>query len=119
FGRVLRASFDFRAVIGRLGGEEFAVLLPGADLALARGAAEAARRRLRELTPQERGSERVITSSFGIAAMQGSESLADLLRRADAALYEAKSRGRDRVRVAPITAIGLEPGTRPGPRIAG
>jgi diguanylate cyclase (GGDEF)-like protein len=122
FGRVLRASFDFRAVIGRLGGEEFAVLLPGADLAVARGAAEAARRRLRELTPQERGSDRLITSSFGVAAMEGGESLAELLRRADAALYEAKSRGRDRVCVAPVTTIGVvegEPGTKPGPRIAG
>ena len=119
FGQVLRASFDFRAVIGRLGGEEFAVLLPGADLALARGAAEAARQRLRELTPQERGSDRMITSSFGIAAMDGNESLADLLRRADAALYEAKSRGRDRVCVAPIAAVRIEPGTKPGPRIAG
>lgn len=122
FGRVLKASFDFRAVIGRLGGEEFAVLLPGADLAVARGAAEAARRRLRELPPEERGIDRPITSSFGIAAMEGRESLADLLRRADAALYEAKSRGRDRVCLAPVTPLdiaGREPGKKPGPRIAG
>lgn len=112
FGRVLKESFDFRAVIGRLGGEEFAVLLPGADLGVARGAAETARRLLRELSSQERGLEQQITSSFGIAAMEPGESLADLLRRADTALYEAKSRGRDRVCVAPVTAVGI---SRDGP----
>lgn len=107
FGRVLRQSFDFRAVIGRLGGEEFAVLLPGADLAVARGAAEAARRILRELSAEERGTSEVITSSFGIAAMEKGESLADLLRRADTALYDAKNRGRDRVCLAPMTAVSV------------
>ncbi|CAN7483311.1 diguanylate cyclase domain-containing protein [Devosia sp. LjRoot3] len=112
FGRVLKESFDFRAVVGRLGGEEFAVLLPGADLGVARGAAETARRLLRELSSQERGLEQQITSSFGIAAMEPGESLADLLRRADTALYEAKSRGRDRVCVAPVTAVGI---SRDGP----
>lgn len=112
FGRVLKESFDFRAVIGRLGGEEFAVLLPGADLGVARGAAERARRLLRELSADERGTQQQITSSFGIAAMEPDESLADLLRRADAALYEAKSRGRDRVCLAPITALGV---SRDGP----
>src|SRR5690606_15631387 len=103
---------DFRAVIGRLGGEEFAVLLPGADLGVARGAAETARRLLRDLTSEERGTDRPITSSFGIAAMESGESLADLLRRADTALYEAKTRGRDRVCVAPVTAMGI---ARDGP----
>lgn len=112
FARVLRTSFDFRAVIGRLGGEEFAVLLPGADLGVARGAAETARRLLRDLTSEERGTDRPITSSFGIAAMESGESLADLLRRADTALYEAKTRGRDRVCVAPVTAMGI---ARDGP----
>lgn len=110
FGRVLRLSFDLRAVIGRLGGEEFAVLLPGADLGVARGAAETARRLLRGMSAEERGTDKPITSSFGIAAMESGESLADLLRRADAALYEAKSRGRDRVCVAPVTAVGIPGG---------
>jgi diguanylate cyclase (GGDEF)-like protein len=114
FGRVLRTSFDFRAVIGRLGGEEFAILLPGADLGVARGAAEAARRTLRELTLEERGVDKTVTSSFGIAVMERGESLADLLRRADTALYEAKSRGRDRVCVAPPTTIGIARDEAPG-----
>ena len=100
FGRVLMRNFDFRAVIGRLGGEEFAVLLPGADLGVARGAAEAARRHLHDIAVDGAASDRRITSSFGIAAMQPGETLSDLLRRADAALYEAKNRGRDRVCVA-------------------
>jgi diguanylate cyclase (GGDEF)-like protein len=107
FGRILRASFDLRAVVGRLGGEEFAVLLPGADLGVARGAAEAARLMLHNLSVEERGIDRPVSSSFGIAVMEPGETLADLLRRADTALYEAKSRGRDRVCVAPVTTIGL------------
>ena len=112
FALVLRQSFDQRAVIGRVGGEEFAILLPGAELGVARGAAETARRLLRELPLNEHGISRPVTSSFGIAAMERGEGLADLLRRADRALYEAKSRGRDRVCVAPATGIGA---AQPGP----
>lgn len=112
FALVLRQSFDQRAVIGRVGGEEFAILLPGAELGVARGAAETARRLLRELPLNEQGISRPVTSSFGIAVMERSEGLADLLRRADRALYEAKSRGRDRVCVAPATGIGA---AQPGP----
>ncbi|PXA97475.1 GGDEF domain-containing protein [Nostoc sp. 3335mG] len=113
FGQVLRRSFDIRAVIGRLGGEEFAILLPGADLAVARGAAESARRLLRELSPAESGIDQPVTSSFGIAAMEHGESLAELLRRADLALYDAKARGRDRVCIAPIAATRID-GSGPG-----
>lgn len=101
FGTLLKQSFDQRAVVARMGGEEFAILLPGAGLAVARGAAEAARLRLRELPKEMRGTERRITSSFGIAVLEEGETLSNLLRRADMALYEAKARGRDRVCVAP------------------
>jgi predicted signal transduction protein with EAL and GGDEF domain len=41
-----------------------------------------------------------VTASFGVAEMQAGEDLTSLMRRADAALYEAKRRGRDRVRSA-------------------
>lgn len=103
FGRVLKNSFDLRAVIGRLGGEEFAVLLPGDGLKVARGAVERARRLMEELSPAERGVDRPVTSSFGIAVIEAGESLSEAFRRADTALYEAKARGRDRVCVAPVS----------------
>jgi PleD family two-component response regulator len=41
-----------------------------------------------------------VTASFGVAEMQAGEDLTSLMRRADAALYDAKRRGRDRVRGA-------------------
>lgn len=116
FGALLKQSFDQRAVVARMGGEEFAILLPGAGLAVARGAAEAARLRLRELPKEMRGTDRRITSSFGIAVLEEGETLSNLLRRADMALYEAKARGRDRVCVAPAPVTDLE-GARKAPSI--
>lgn len=77
-------------LLARVGGEEFAIQLPGADLDSARNMVE----RLRRATPV--GS----TCSAGVASWDGSESPAALLARADASLYEAKSLGRDRTSVA-------------------
>jgi diguanylate cyclase (GGDEF)-like protein len=77
-------------LLARLGGEEFGVLLPGADLDSATGMVE----RLRRATPDG------ITASAGVASWDRSESPAELLARADAALYEAKEFGRDRTSVA-------------------
>ncbi|KKB78911.1 hypothetical protein VW35_10575 [Devosia soli] len=113
FGRVLKKSFDLRAIVGRLGGEEFAVLLPGGNLTLARGAIETARRMMLDLPATERGIDRPVTSSFGVALIEKDESLADALRRADRALYDAKARGRDRTCVAdPANKLLKSIGTR-------
>ncbi|KQN73765.1 GGDEF domain-containing protein [Devosia sp. Leaf64] len=105
FGELLKESFDQRAVVARMGGEEFAVLLPGAGLTVARGAAEAARLRLRDLPKEIRGTDKRITCSFGIAVLDEGESLSNLLRRADMALYDAKAKGRDRVSIAPAPSL--------------
>src|SRR5690606_7547784 len=69
FAAVLRRTFDLRAIIGRRGGEEFAVMWPGADLGVARGAAEQVRQALANMGADERGTPQPITASFGIAAM--------------------------------------------------
>lgn len=90
-----------RDVIARVGGEEFAVLLPDAD---AEGAAHVLER-LAALTP---GGE---TCSVGVAEWDGRERPDALLSRADQALYAAKTAGRNRVHVA-HGAPG-EPGARP------
>jgi predicted signal transduction protein with EAL and GGDEF domain len=81
-----------------LGGEEFAIILPGADSAAARKFAE----RLRDLvakTPcMQDGKTLAVTVSIGIATSDAHDSNAgDALIRADGALYRAKRNGRNRV----------------------
>ncbi|ACL57752.1 GGDEF domain-containing protein [Methylobacterium nodulans] len=95
---VLRAS----DVIARFGGEEFAVLVPGADLS---GAITVARKvrialqRARFTTPD--GTPVRVTASFGVArGRRGQEAWPCLVELADEALYRAKSDGRNRVRFA-------------------
>jgi diguanylate cyclase (GGDEF)-like protein len=99
--RALEESFDFRAIIGRFSGGQFAILLPGLNLAEARGAVEAARRHWSEISAEERQVDASVTSSFGMAMLEPCENLADALRRAEDALHEAKTLGRDRVCIAP------------------
>lgn len=89
-------------VLARQGGEEFAVLLPGATLVQAQAAAARIRERLREADIAHAAApEGRVTASIGIAAMQAGlpVPLGTLLTQADAALYRAKSAGRDRVEV--------------------
>jgi diguanylate cyclase (GGDEF)-like protein len=81
----------------RLGGEEFVVLLPGATPDEARGLAE----KLREAIRNEPIAGHPITMSFGVAVSgAGGFDLDAQYARADAALYEAKAAGRDRVTLA-------------------
>lgn len=100
FAARLRAAAGSRAVAGRLGGEEFAVLLPMADAAAARLFTEAVRKVFSGDSIAGLPREVRVTASFGIALCAGKESLADLMRRADEALYHAKRDGRDSVRVS-------------------
>ncbi len=85
-------------VLGRLGGEEFAVLLPSSDLAMALTIANRLRESAAELNVPWQGEIIRFTMSIGVATYSGSEaSLEDLMGRADKALYDAKSGGRNRV----------------------
>lgn len=102
----LRAVADILAVelrdydaVGRYGGEEFIVLLPGAADTAAALIADRLGRRIREGTA---GHTAPVTASIGVAAARPvpGRSLDDLIAAADLALYEAKDAGRDRVRVA-------------------
>jgi diguanylate cyclase (GGDEF)-like protein len=89
-------------VSGRFGGEEFVVLLPGADGREACSIAERLRERVAALTLPAGGAEMTVTVSIGVAALgtHGRE-LFELLAAADAAVYRAKESGRDRVCLLP------------------
>jgi len=85
------------AIVGRMGGEEFAILIEGAGREAALAHAEAIRTRIAALAFDAANEKAPVTCSFGVAERQADESIDQLLRRADTALYEAKSSGRDRV----------------------
>ena len=87
----------FGDIVGRLGGEEFAILMPGANLDDAAIVAERLRNSIEHA--QESADDLLpgVTVSIGIAAYQ---TASELLRSADAALYEAKAAGRNRVEVS-------------------
>lgn len=105
FAATLRACSAEQHVLGRIGGEEFAVVLPGSNLAAARLFAEAARTTFSN-TPADGLPDTVrFTASFGVAEMSAGETRTSLLSRADAALYEAKRAGRDCVRVSSVHQV--------------
>lgn len=97
---VKEAAQDGR-VVGRLGGDEFAILLRGSALCEAVEVAEDLRRRLAQLkVPSEEGMVH-LTCSLGTAELESGDTIDDLMKRADLALYRAKDEGRDRVATPP------------------
>ena len=97
FGHLLQGAMRQVDICGRLGGEEFAFLLPNCDAA----GADAFAQRLRGIVRQTRfdglPASRQLTASFGVASARHGEGLGALIARADTALYRAKRQGRDRV----------------------
>jgi len=100
FSTLLADDPPGKAIISRMGGEEFAVLLPGTNLAAARLYAESLRTSFGSMSLAGLPAHMRVTASFGVAEFDGRESLSDLRRRADAALYVSKRGGRDKVSVA-------------------
>ncbi len=83
-------------LLGRVGGEEFAILLPGSELADAKVVAERLRAAVADTPIPAAGEEIYCTVSGGIALVEDvDQSVQDALRRADRALYQAKDRGRN------------------------
>jgi diguanylate cyclase (GGDEF)-like protein len=105
FAVALRQHIRDIDIPARLGGEEFAVLLPETTLEGARAVAERLQRFLAR-SPILAGSGRDIrtTASFGVAQLIEGEPAEALLRRADAALYQAKADGKNQVVAAEVTA---------------
>jgi diguanylate cyclase (GGDEF)-like protein len=95
FAAVLQASVRKTDLVARFGGEEFVMLLQECDESAARGLLDQLRQRLVESTARYGGPK--FTASFGVACTDGVAPLDELVKRADAALYQAKRSGRDRV----------------------
>jgi diguanylate cyclase (GGDEF)-like protein len=84
-------------IAGRLGGEEFAIVLPGCGLEDATVRAEHLRARVQGLQIRGGGDEIRLSCSFGVSTWIEGDSVEALIKRADMALYAAKSGGRNRV----------------------
>ena len=95
--------------VGRFGGEEFCLLLPHTPAEGAEQVARRVRQAVADLHVNWEGQAILLTASVGVAAcVQPDEPVSQLMMRADRALYQAKSEGRDRVVVAPPPGPALQ-----------
>jgi diguanylate cyclase (GGDEF)-like protein len=103
--QTMKAAMRPGDVLARTGGEEFSVLLSDVDPTQAWGAAQRLREAVRDETIEVEGRRLKLTCSIGVAWTQDPEiDLVLLSRRADDAMYRAKSLGRDRVAAADVAA---------------
>jgi diguanylate cyclase (GGDEF)-like protein len=107
FGAHVRLIGPPGMIAGRIGGEEFALLVPGAGIEAARQLAEAVRKGLAAACADRIPARLCPTTSIGIAIGAPGTSLSALMADADQALYEAKRTGRNRVRAFTPKAIRL------------
>ncbi len=97
----LSEDIGAQGTVARMGGEEFMVVLPGADGFAGASWAEKLRETIEDLEP----SGLLVTASFGVAQLRPGEGYETLFRRADLAMYEAKRAGRNRV----VSASEIQP----------
>jgi len=97
---LIRANLRASDIAGRLGGEEFALLLPDTAAATVLVAAERLRAATEALLVEQDGVRITFTLSIGVAVLAYDATLDQWIARADAALYRAKQGGRNRVAVA-------------------
>ncbi|WP_230412238.1 sensor domain-containing diguanylate cyclase [Undibacterium hunanense] len=101
FAHILDDELRKTDYAGRVGGEEFAVVLAGANVSEATVFAQRVQKQMRETPVNANGQIIPVTVSIGIAVMQASDIDADVsLSRSDMALYQAKENGRNRIIVA-------------------
>ena len=114
-GRRLRAQLRVYDGVGRYGGEEFLMVLPSCDLANALLRANELREIIAKTPVVCSGEERLITMSMGVAvsACEGKNEVEMLLNQADAGLYKAKEKGRNRIEHFSPAAKKAEHGRAP------
>ena len=102
FSEILSNNIKGRDTVARVGGEEFAIIFPQTPTADAAAIADQIRKQL-EAKKWVVGSSGAplgaVTASFGVAQLRADEGAEELFKRADEALYRAKSEGRNRVAV--------------------
>jgi diguanylate cyclase (GGDEF)-like protein len=102
FAQLLQETLRDVDLAGRWGGEEFLLILPGTDLEGGARVADRIRSALAgRIVLSADGSPIPVTASFGVAATPPASTAAELFSAADAALYEAKRNGKNRVETAP------------------
>ena len=113
FARACRDSIREEDILGRWGGEEFLLVMPGASLDLAVIALERLRKRALAIAIPELGPGLQVCLSAGLAALEPHvKTLDELIARGDAALYRAKHEGRDLVRIADESTPNMSTGVR-------
>ena len=107
FGRRLRENIRPTDLACRYGGEEFVVIMPDTNQELAQAAGERLRQIIAaDLFPINRGDELKVTMSGGVSTIvPPGDTIDALMKRADDALYRAKSEGRNRIDVETVDAF--------------
>jgi len=101
FARVGREALSSSDILGRWGGEEFLLVMPGSTLEIAQASLERLRTLVFGIHLPTSGAGLRVSLSAGIAiSVRHGRSLDEMIARADSALYTAKNEGRDLVRVA-------------------
>jgi len=117
-GRICRTHCRKTDYLGRIGGEEFAIMLRGVDLAEAARIAEDCRSTLAQIDTRESGYSFVVTGSFGVTSTgQSGYDLSRLMSHSDQMLYRAKHEGRNRVCVYAPDSPEPKPGRRSAPAL--
>ncbi len=113
FARVCRESIRAEDILGRWGGEEFLIVMPGASLDVALIALERVRALALHIELPSMSAGLRVCLSAGLASLEPNlKTLDELIARGDAALYRAKHEGRDLVRIADESLLEMSSGAR-------